>query len=137
MANQKLSNNSTITSALKKQATILNKELLQASNELIEGSVATAEKWQNLTEKVLKTGLKMFGKQQDMLITALEATKGQLDVSTKRFNKLVGKKPKKAKKEVVEATYESDLTIDSVMEAATVKVKKAPAPKNKVEVVLA
>ena len=158
MATQKLSNDVTMTSILKKQATLLNKEMLQASNELVDGSVATAEKWQNLTEKMLKTGLKMLAKQQDLLLTTIEATKGQFDASTKRFNKLVGVQPKKVKAKVKEV-LDTDVTIDSIMEAAiapvkkivaapikkatappvkktvAVQVKKVTAPKKKVEVV--
>lgn len=131
MATQKLSNDVTMTSILKKQATILNKEMLQASNELVDGSVATAEKWQNLTEKMLKTGLKMLAKQQDLLLTTIEAAKGQFDASTKRFNKLVGVQPKKVKAKVKEV-LDTDVTIDSIMEAAMVPVKKAVAPVKKI-----
>ena len=127
MATQKLSNDVTMTSILKKQATLLNKEMLQASNELVDGSVATAEKWQNLTEKMLKTGLKMLAKQQDLLLMTIEATKSQFDASTKRFNKLVGVQPKKVKAKVKEV-LDTDVTIDSIMEAAVAPVKKAIAP---------
>ena len=131
MATQKLSNDVTMTSILKKQATLLNKEMLQASNELVDGSVATAEKWQNLTEKMLKTGLKMLAKQQDLLLTTIEAAKGQFDASTKRFNKLVGVQPKKVKAKVKEI-LDTDVTIDSIMEAAIAPVKKAVAPVKKI-----
>ena len=126
MATQKLSNDVTMTSILKKQATLLNKEMLQASNELVDGSVATAEKWQNLTEKMLKTGLKMLAKQQDLLLTTIEAAKGQFDASTKRFNKLVGVQPKKVKAKVKEV-LDTDVTIDSIMETAIAPMKKIVA----------
>ena len=130
MATQKLSNDVTMTSILKKQATLLNKEMLQASNELVDGSVATAEKWQNLTEKMLKTGLKMLAKQQYLLIMTIETAKGQFDASTKRFNKLVGNQPKKIKAKAKEI-LDTDVTIDSIMEAAMAPVKKAVAPVKK------
>ena len=126
MATQKLSNDVTMTSILKKQATLLNKEMLQASNELVDGSVATAEKWQNLTEKMLKTGLKMLAKQQDLLLTTIEAAKGQFDASTKRFNKLVGVQPKKVKAKAKEI-LDTDVTIDSIMETAIAPMKKIVA----------
>ena len=126
MATQKLSNDVTMTSILKKQATLLNKEMFQASNELVDGSVATAEKWQNLTEKMLKTGLKMLAKQQDLLLTTIEAAKGQFDASTKRFNKLVGVQPKKVKAKVKEV-LDTDVTIDSIMETAIAPMKKIVA----------
>jgi uncharacterized protein YceH (UPF0502 family) len=133
MATQKVNSNPTIAASLKKQATILNKEMLQASNELIDGAVATSEKWQSLTEKVVKTGLKMFAKQQDLALTTLEIAKGQFDASTKKFNKLVGNTAKKAKKKATEVT-DNEPTIDSVLEATVPTVKKAVATaKKKVE----
>ena len=72
MATQKVIQNTTITASLKKQAIILNEEMLKASSELIDGAVATSEKWQTLTEKAVKLGLKMFAKQQDLALTTLE-----------------------------------------------------------------
>ena len=134
MATQKVNSNATIAASLKKQAIILNKEMLQASNELIDGAVATSEKWQSLTEKVVKTGLKMFAKQQDLALTTLEIAKGQFDASSKKFNKLVGNTAKKAKKKATEFT-DKEPTIDSVLDATVPMVKKAVATaKKKVEV---
>ncbi len=134
MATQKVNSNVTIVTSLKKQAIILNKEMLQASNELIDGTVATSEKWQSLTEKVVKTGLKMFAKQQDLVLTTLEIAKGQFDASSKKFNKLVGNTAKKAKKKASEIT-DNEPTIDSVLESTVPSVKKAVATaKKKVDV---
>lgn len=133
MATQKVNSNATIAASLKKQAIILNKEMLQASNELIDGAVTTSEKWQSLTEKVVKTGLKMFAKQQDLALTTLEIAKGQFDASTKKFNKLVGNTAKKAKKKVAEVT-DNEPTIDSVLATTVPTVKKTVATaKKKVE----
>ena len=133
MATQKVNSNATISASLKKQAIILNKEMLQASNELIDGAAATSEKWQSLTEKVVKTGLKMFAKQQDLALTTLEIAKGQFDASTKKFNKLVGNTAKKAKKKVAEAAEMSDNepTIDSILATTVPAAKKAVATAKK------
>ena len=122
MATQKVIQNTTITASLKKQAIILNEEMLKASSELIDGAVATSEKWQTLTEKALKMGLKMLAKQQDLALTTLEIAKGQFDASAKKFNKLVGKKAKKA----VQVT-DNEPTINSIFEATIPAVKKAIA----------
>lgn len=134
MATQVIKNNATFTATLKKQAIILNKELLKASNEWVDGSVVAAEKWQNLTERMVKTGLKMFSKQQDLLFNTLETVKGQVNTSAKRFNKLVGNDaPKKAKRKVAEATVEmtdNEPTLDSIMEALP-QTKKTIASKKK------
>lgn len=122
MATQKVIQNTTITASLKKQAIILNEEMLKASSELIDGAVATSEKWQTLTEKALKMGLKMLAKQQDLALTTLEIAKGQFDASAKKLNKLVGKKAKKA----VQVT-DNEPTINSIFEATIPAVKKAIA----------
>ena len=130
MATQKVNSNATIAASLKKQAIILNKEMLQASNELIDGAVTTSEKWQSLTEKIVKTGLKMFAKQQDLALTTLEIAKGQFDASTKKFNKLVGNTAKKAKKKVTEVA-DNEPTIDSILATTVPTVKKAVATAKK------
>ena len=126
MATKKLNNDMTIAASLKQQAILLNNEMLHASNELIDGTVATSEKWQTLTETVVKKGLKMFAKQQDLVFTTLEIAKGQFDASTKRFNKLVGNTPKKAKRKAVEVeeVMENNPTIDSIMATTAPTVKK-------------
>ena len=126
MATQKVIQNTTITASLKKQAIILNQEMLKASNELIDGAVVTSEKWQTLTEKAVKLGLKMFAKQQDLALTTLEIAKGQFDASAKKFNKLVGKKTKKVKAKATEIT-DNEPTINSIFEATIPAVKKAVA----------
>ena len=130
MATQKVNSNATIAASLKKQAMILNKEMLQASNELIDGTVATSEKWQSLTEKIVKTGLKMFAKQQDLALTTLEIAKGQFDASTKKFNKLVGNTAKKVKAKATEIT-DNEPTIDSVLATTVPAAKKAVATAKK------
>lgn len=127
MATQNLNKNMSITTALKNQATVLNTELLKASNELIDNSVKSIEKWQDLGEKVLKTGVKMFAIQQEVTLTALETMKSQFIANRKRFNKLVGVSTKKTQPKA-EVKIESDLTIDELMDA-TVKPKKATAKK--------
>lgn len=135
MATESVKQGTTITEALKKQAIVLNKEMLQASNELIDNSVKTAEKWQNLTEKALKIGGKMLLTQQEVAFATLETAVGQFKATRKRFDKLVGIKTKKAKPsadETLEAV-ESDLTIDELMEATIEKPKKAAASKKKHE----
>jgi hypothetical protein len=123
MATQNLNKDMSISTALKNQATVLNTELLKASNELVDSSVKSIEKWQDLGEKVLKTGVKMFAIQQEVTFATLETLKNQFIANRKRFNKLVGNTPKKA-----ETKIESDLTIDELMDA-TVKPKKAVAKK--------
>ncbi len=132
MATSGATKGTTITAALKKQATVLNKELLQASNELVDNSAKSVERWQDLTEKVLKTGTKMLATQQEVTLTALETIVGQFAATRKRFNKLVGTKPKKVKTKVeADTQIESDLTIDELMAETVAAPKKAMASKKK------
>lgn len=127
MATQNLNKNMSISTALKNQAAVLNTEMLKASNELIDNSVKSIEKWQDLGEKMMKTGVKMFAIQQEATFVTLETLKNQFITNRKRFNKLVGNTAKKAVVKA-ETKIESDLTIDELMEA-TVKPKKATAKK--------
>ncbi len=128
MATQNLDKNMSITTALKNQATILNTEMLKASNEWVDSSVKTVEKWQDLGEKLLKTGVKMFAIQQEMAFSTLETLMGQYAVNRKRFNNLVGNTPKKVIA-TADAKIESDLTIDELMDATVAKPKKATTQK--------
>ena len=123
MTTQNLNKNMSISTALKNQAAVLNTEMLKASNEMIDNSVKSIEKWQDLGEKMMKTGIKMFAIQQEVTLTTLETLKNQFIVNRTRFSKLVSNPAKKA-----EAKIESDLTIDELMEA-TVKSKKATTKK--------
>ncbi len=123
MATQNLNKNMSISTALKNQAAVLNTEMLKASNEMIDNSVKSIEKWQDLGEKMMKTGIKMFAIQQEVTLTTLETLKNQFMANRTRFSKLVSNPAKKA-----EAKIESDLTIDELMDA-TVKSKKATTKK--------
>ena len=123
MSTQNINKNMSITTALKNQASVLNTEMLKASNELIDNSFKNIEKWQDLTAKVLKTGVKMFEIQQEMAFSTLETMMGQYKVNRKRFNKLIGIAPKKAQPKA-DAKIESDLTIDELMAETVAKPKK-------------
>ena len=122
MATQNINKNLSITTALKNQATVLNTEMLKASNELIDNSFKAIEKWQDLGEKVLKTGVKMFAIQQEVTLTTLESMKSQFIANRKRFSKLVSTNPPKTQSKAKK--IESDLTIDELMEATVAKPTK-------------
>lgn len=123
MATQNINKNMSITTALKNQASVLNTEMLKASNELIDNSFKNMEKWQDVGEKVLKTGVKMFAIQQEATLTTLETLKNQFMVNRKRFNKLVNTTPKKTQPKA-DSKIESDLTIDELMAETVAKPKK-------------
>ncbi|MEO1437769.1 MAG: hypothetical protein AAFV80_19675, partial [Bacteroidota bacterium] len=75
--------------SLKKVAGNINDFVYTTSEEFAENAVKTAEKWQGLGEKTLKSGLKMAAKQQDVVFDALETVKFQLGKGVDRFSKLV------------------------------------------------
>ncbi len=123
MATQSINKNMSIKTALKNQASVLNIEMLKASNELIDNSFKNIEKWQDLGEKVLKTGVKIFAIQQEATLTTLETLKHQFMVNRKRFNKLVNNTPKKSHPKA-DTKIESGLTIDELMAETIAKPKK-------------
>jgi hypothetical protein len=73
---------------VKKAAKNANTFALQTAEELVDGAVVNGEKWQTLTEKAVKSGLKLAAKQQDIVFTTLEAVKVQMGGTAKRFKKL-------------------------------------------------
>jgi len=127
----------TLTSVQAK-AQDLNKEILLASEELIEGSVATGEQWQNIMAKALKNGTTLFGKQQELALDTVEALMGQYQTGNVRFKKLLGINglsfkgtAEKAKSIAVKA---KDKTVESVEELigdVFKNKKKAPVVKKK------
>jgi len=138
---ESISLKNTLTSVQTK-AKDLNKEILLASEELIEGSVATGEQWQNIMAKALKNGTTLFGKQQELALDTVESLIGQYQTGNVRVKKLLGinglsfkgtaKKAKsiavKAKGKTVESVEE---LIGDVFEKKTPVVKKKSKKVNK------
>lgn len=77
---------------LKKAVKNTNDYALETAEEIIEGVTVNGEKWQQVTEKAVKSGLKLAAKNQEIMFTTLEAVKVQLGGSANRFKKLIGKK---------------------------------------------
>ncbi len=94
--------------SLKKTAMNANQFALETSEELIDSLAANGEKWQNVTEKAIKKGLKLAERQQNIMFSTLEAVKVQLGGSGVRFKKLFGRNAGKKK---------ADVTIDDVVNA--------------------
>jgi hypothetical protein len=65
-----------------------NNYALETAEEVVEGLVANAEKWQALTQKTVNKGLELAEKQQNMVFETLEAIKGQVVATGDRFKKL-------------------------------------------------
>jgi hypothetical protein len=73
---------------LSKTVKNVNKYSLKTAEELTEGVLVNAEKWQGVAEKAVKGGLKLSAKQQAIVFDALEKMKGQLSENASRFKKL-------------------------------------------------
>ncbi len=120
----KKSNKQSTVDILKNKTKNFNEVALKTSNEIVEETLATGEKWQNLLAKTLVKGTDLFGQQQNMVLTGLETLKGQFSYGNKRLRQLLTLKtvnpntPKPATKKST-ATAKTTKTIDEVMETAT------------------
>ena len=75
---------SNVKEAVKKS----NQLAMSKTEELIDSLEANGQKWQNVADKAIQSGLKLAEKQQDMIFTTLEAVKSQIGNSANRFKKL-------------------------------------------------
>lgn len=75
--------------AIKSTSKNINEFALNTTSEAIDAAVKTTALWQDVAEKAVKGGLKLARKQQDITFDALEAVKGQVNASRKRFASLL------------------------------------------------
>lgn len=68
----------------------LNDKAIDTTETLIDETLAVGEQWQAVMEKALHVGVDIFGKQQDLTLTALEAVKEQYLSGNDRMVKLLG-----------------------------------------------
>ncbi|TAF96620.1 MAG: hypothetical protein EAZ32_07680 [Cytophagia bacterium] len=110
---------------IKNQVATLNSNALQATEGLVDGTLAVAQQWQNVFEKAMKGGVAILGKQQDMAFTTLEAIKAHLLKSSGRIQKIVNRQPvaNKAESMAVELTEATPV----VAKKRGPKTKKATA----------
>ena len=105
----------------------INDEAIQVTENLVNASLSSGAKWQKLMAKALENGTVLFGKQQDMVLDALEEMKGQYVSGNKRFRKLIGWQPGRKKKRTSKKTAFVE-SIDEVMKTVRPeKVEKASA----------
>ena len=74
--------------SVRKAVANTNAYALETSEELISNLEANGTKWQNVTEKAIKTGLKLAERQQNIVFSTLEAVKTQVGGTATRFRKL-------------------------------------------------
>jgi hypothetical protein len=69
----------------------VNNFALEATEDLVNETIARTEQWQGIATKALAGGIKLASKQQDIVFDTLESLKGQFVHGKKRFSALVNK----------------------------------------------
>lgn len=115
-----------------KNAKTAHNTLLSTTEELIEGSIATAEKVQKLTSKTIKKTEPLVEKQVDIMFDAAEEVFVQMDKGSERFQKLLGitDQVAKVKKYVNKSVKMTGKTLEENYDYVT---KNAKEVANKVE----
>lgn len=130
---------------LKTKVSDLSEELFNISEDLIEGSIETGQKVQDILEKALKEGNSLFAKQQNFTIETLEAVVKQYKTGQGRFNKLMGIQTIKAKNKAkavkaekmskkaktVKQTVRKSTSIDEMLENAIKSERISPLTNTK------
>ncbi|PQJ74908.1 hypothetical protein [Polaribacter gangjinensis] len=81
----------TVTKAIetaKVNAKKANEFALNKTEEVVTEGISVATQWQQVTDKALKSGIKLMENQQNIVFDALETYKNHLVKGKKRFSKL-------------------------------------------------
>jgi hypothetical protein len=65
-----------------------NEFALNTTEEVVTGGITLATQWQQVTEKALKSGIKLMENQQTIIFDALETYKNHVVKGKNRFSKL-------------------------------------------------
>jgi len=88
-----LKNNKSLKNTARSFATkaiTFNKDLIKSTETLVDNTVVTGEKVQDIMEKALQNGVEILGKQQDLTLDTIETIVGQYKMTNDRFKKLIG-----------------------------------------------
>lgn len=121
-----------------KSVGIIHDEIINISDELVEGTITAAGKWQKLWAKAIKNSQPMVSKQMDIMYDTLHSFKGQIKISGKRIKGLVKDEldlpTKTAEKKAVKKTASKVAKKVTAKRKATnkraTKVVKATAKRN-------
>lgn len=69
----------------------VNNFALEATEDLVNETIARTEQWQGIATKAIEGGIKLASKQQDIVFDTLESLKGQFIYGRNRFADLVSK----------------------------------------------
>lgn len=81
----------TVTKAIetaKVNAKKANEYALNKTEEVVTEGISVATQWQQVTDKALKSGIKLMENQQNIVFDALETYKNHFVKGKKRFSKL-------------------------------------------------
>lgn len=67
-----------------------NKEFMNTTMDVVEGTIESGSQWQEILAKGLKGSTKLIKKQQDLMLNTLEGVKKQVDTDVERYTKLLG-----------------------------------------------
>lgn len=119
---------------VKNTLTDLNLSMINSSEELIENTLLTGEKYQKLFAKTLKKSEPLVGKQVDIMFDTIESIKDQFDFGTVRFKKLIGWNDKTIKnfrknatKSITSFRKNAEEKIEDIQEEITSRVTSTPA----------
>jgi len=121
-------------SANKAQSSIvkLNAEALKTTSALIEGTIDTGAKWQNLYAKSLKSSEPIIAKNIDIAFDTVETVVEQYQKGSKRVFALLGWDVKDVKKAASKAITTAKKAAKPTTKKATATVKKVAATATKV-----
>ena len=131
----KKNSNVLIKNAEKLKATTknVNEKALELTDSLVEETLAIGEQWQGLFAKALKDGVKLLGKQQNLVFSTLESIKGQYNTDSIRLKKVLGWGEKKAEKQAEAVKEVKELTIKTKKVAVKKTRKTVKQVKAKVQ----
>jgi len=86
----------------------LHDGIINFSDDLVEGTITTAGRWQKLWSKAIKNSEPMLSKQIDIVYNTLHAVKGQFKVSGKRIKGLIKEDVSPAKNKKVSKKAKSN-----------------------------
>ncbi len=115
------------------KATKFNPEVLKTSEKLVDSTLVTGEKVQDLMEKALHNGVAILGKQQDLTLDTIESIVGQYRNTNDRFKKLIGWNKKEfiiqlpLKKQTQKAFATAKKMVKNVVDNTETLLPKIPA----------
>lgn len=108
----------------------VNQDIVKASNEIVEETIAAGEQWSDLFGEALKTGTTFLGHQQELALKTIAGVKHQAVEGNKRLMTLFGLENLNLTKKVQDTVADTRKAVEERVEKVKAVVAKA---KDKVE----